>query len=68
MADNGVIHIGENSPQHVAYRLLKHVVRSEGKALNAAAGSSDSPDRAYILDTYAECLRAVGGNPRRASG
>ena len=66
MAEQPIVHIGENSPEYVAYRLLKNVARAEGKILTAMAGDSRAADRDYILDTYAECLRAVGGNPLRA--
>ncbi len=62
MADQAVVHIGENSPEHVAYRLLADVARAEGKRLTAPAGDRESPDRGYILDTYAECLNAVKDN------
>jgi hypothetical protein len=50
MADTPVVHIGENSPEHVAYRLFEFVC------------SADKPQRfsrEWILDTYAECLLAV---------
>ena len=65
MADEAVVHIGENSPEYVAYRLLAHVARWEGKNLNARAGDSQAADRGYILDTYAECLEAVKGGRER---
>ena len=57
MAD-AVAHIGENSPEYVAYQLLKDVSRAEGKLVG---GLNPNPGvtRQYILDTYAECLVAV---------
>jgi hypothetical protein len=51
MADNSVVHIGENSPEYVAYRLLKDIARVE----------DGSKDRKWILDTFAECLHAAKG-------
>ena len=66
MADETVVHIGENSPEHIAYRLLEDVARVEGRSFYTRTGQdSDAADRKYILDTYAECLSAVGGHPLR---
>ena len=50
MADAPVVHIGENSPEEVAYKLFRTVISAE-----------DPPkkDKKYILDTYAECLQTV---------
>lgn len=61
MADGPVIHLGENSPEHVAYRLLTHIASVERKGIahsNSASGPSLA-DRQWILDTYAECLLTV---------
>ena len=63
MADAPIVHIGENSPEHVAYQLLLHIAWIEQKAIQAN-GSFASPERAtrkWILDTYDECLLAVKG-------
>ena len=66
MADETVVHIGENSPEHIAYRLLEDVARVEGRSFYARIGQdAEAADRDYILDTYAECLRAVGQPPLR---
>lgn len=63
MADAPVVHIGENSPEEVAFRLMEKVASVEKKLLYS---SSDYPDRVadrgYILDTYAECLAVVRGH------
>jgi hypothetical protein len=64
MAD-AVIHIGENSPEKVAYQLLQDIMAIEGKT--TSKGSPSFPlnpgittaDRKWYLDTYAECLRAT---------
>jgi hypothetical protein len=54
------IHIGENSPEHVAWKLLHDVAAVEGKAFHRTPGPNQEPaDRKWILDTYAECIRAV---------
>ena len=62
MADETVVHIGENSPQHVAYQLFRHIVSVEDKSF--ATGKAGTANRKWILDTYAECLRTVL-DPRR---
>lgn len=61
MADQTVVHLGENSPEHVAYVLFEQVAQVEGKVLVKNGG----PDRKWILDTYAECLLAVKNPLRR---
>lgn len=55
MTDSNIVHIGENSTEHVAYNLMKDVMFAEGKSLHEGA------DRKYLLDTYAECLMAAKG-------
>lgn len=45
------IHLGENSPQHIAYKLMDKIRMNEGKQF----------ERNYILDLYAECLDAALG-------
>lgn len=64
MADQAVVHIGENSPEQVAFKLLKEVARAEGKGLYDGA-HGEKPDRKWLLDTYAECLIAVTSPFRR---
>ncbi len=65
MADSApVVHIGENSPQQVAYKLMEKVATVERKSINSSspdASGWSAADRAWILDTYAECLRATSG-------
>jgi hypothetical protein len=55
MAEEAVVHVGENSPEQVAFKLFHEVVSAEGPALGAKGGVN----RKWILDTYAECLLAV---------
>lgn len=49
-SDNNVVHIGENSPEQVAYKLMQLVLQHE---------RHQKVTREMILDTYAECLRTV---------
>ncbi len=66
MADETVVHIGENSPEHVAFRLLELVMSCEKRTqFDPPSSGLKTVDREYLLDTYAECLRAVGGLPNR---
>jgi hypothetical protein len=67
MADQTTVHIGENSPEEVAYKLLKIVASNEGKTLQYAQGAPATADRSWLLDTYAECLRAVRRPSDRAT-
>jgi hypothetical protein len=62
MADKPVVHIGENSPEEVAYKLLVHVASAEGYRLPLSPGGEKKPDRKWLLDAYAECIDAVQGN------
>lgn len=66
MAGESVVHIGENSPEHVALELLRVIQAVEGKGISH--GYSDSADRKWILDTYAECLLAVRNPSARIKG
>jgi hypothetical protein len=52
------VHIGENSPEEVAFKLLYEIAEAEGMQMRLAANSK-KPDRQWILDTYAECITAV---------
>lgn len=56
MSDAPVVHIGENSPEQVALKVIARVEQRE-----FYAGRGNPADRKYILDTYAECLHAVRG-------
>jgi len=54
-----VVHIGENSPEHVAWRLMRLIADLERRSVKF--GTGNAADRNYILDTYAECLEAAQG-------
>ena len=49
----------DNTPEQVAYRLMLDIAKVEGKKDNF--GSLSGYDRQWLLDTYAECLKAVHG-------
>jgi len=53
-----IVHMGQNSPEYVAYRLFQDVriVEEPPKAT-----------KKWILDTYAECLNAVRQPVNRVS-
>ncbi|MFZ4807499.1 MAG: hypothetical protein ACOYLQ_09600 [Hyphomicrobiaceae bacterium] len=56
MADQPpVVHIGENSPEQVAYKMTQHILYSLEKKTH------DNTSRDEFLDTYAECIKAVRG-------
>lgn len=66
MADQPIVHIGENSPEQVALKLLEMVARVEQRSMSGADQSSlkggwQKADRKWIMDTYSECLEAVKG-------
>jgi hypothetical protein len=53
-------HIGENSPEQVAFKLMELIAGIEDKHLHRAPGEHQSlADKEWILDTYAECLATV---------
>lgn len=67
MADAPVVHMGENSPEHVAFKLMHIVADVENRKLFST--QKDTPaDRKWLLDTYAECLQAVRHPQYRTGG
>lgn len=52
MADAPVVHIGENSPERVAYLMAHDIMNNLEKKRNSA-------DRKYYLDLVAECMIAL---------
>ena len=66
MADQPVVHIGENSPEHVAYQLMLQISFVEGKVLHGKpGGKKETASRQWILDTFSECMIAVRAPGRR---
>lgn len=50
-------HIGENSPEYVAFKLMETIASLESKSLY---GHMENPaDREWVLSTFAECLKTV---------
>jgi hypothetical protein len=60
VVNDPTVQICENSPEQVAYKLLESIAFAEGKALRPGM-IGEKADRAYILETYWECLRVVQG-------
>jgi hypothetical protein len=58
VADAPVVHIGENSPEQVAFKLLERIADLEQVSLFHSA-QRKMADRKWVLDTYAECIIAV---------
>lgn len=50
MSDEIVVHIGENSPEKIAYIIMQDINNVENYLKRT---------RAQILDLYAECIQAV---------
>ena len=66
MADDPVIHLAENAPEHLAYLLLRTIASNVGKTLvSSGTSGAASADRKWLLDTYAECLIAVKNPEKR---
>lgn len=63
MVDRSDLQFGENSPEHVAYRLMVCIADVEGISLSKA-GKEKLATRKWILDAYAESLDAVRANRR----
>ena len=61
MADAPVVHMGENSPEHVAMKLLVSIAGLEDRRVHGLYGGSVPADRKWLLDTYAQCLEATKG-------
>lgn len=62
MADQSVVHIGENSPEEVALKLFRIIADVEQKALHFSR-DREMADRNYILNTYLQCRRVVEMKP-----
>jgi hypothetical protein len=71
MADAPIVHIGENSPEQIAFKLMQQIAVAEKKNLWAVGPASDrgeQADRKWILETYRECIKAVRGEQSAAPG
>ncbi len=63
VVDRSDFQYGENSPEHVAYRLMVCIADVEGVSLSKS-GKEKVATRKWILDVYAESLDAVRANRR----
>ena len=54
----------ENTPEFVAYRLMKDIADVEKMVIAPESRETGAQlaDRQWILDTYAECMDTVVGN------
>ena len=62
MSDAAVVHIGENSPERVAYQLMLSIAAGENKRYQVHSGGLVLADKDWILSTYADCLGVVKGH------
>lgn len=56
MSDQTTVHFAENSPEHVAYKLMGLIANAEKINL---AGMGTNSNREWILKTYMQCLMSV---------
>ncbi len=59
MAEETIIRVGANTPEHIAYLLLATVAQHEGKTLSSTVQGRATADRKWLLDAYSECLLAI---------
>jgi len=59
MTDTAVVHIGENSPEEVAYKMMLLVGNVEGR--DTYGHGTHPMTREWILKTYDQCLSVVRG-------
>lgn len=52
-----VVHIGENSPEQIAYKLFRDIAAVEGRDL--FANGNHPVDREWILRTFCQCMLTV---------
>jgi hypothetical protein len=57
MSDTSVVHIGENSPEQVAFKMMQLIADAEGRE---TYGHGKHPvTREWVLQTYSQCLSVV---------
>ncbi|MEO9900350.1 hypothetical protein [Nisaea sp.] len=60
MSDTTHLHVGENTQEHIAFKLLEVVASVEQKNLFHYEGAPEkTPTREWVLNTFAECLQAA---------
>lgn len=57
-----VVHVHEGTPEQIAYKLFHHILEMEEVYVTRPAVKGNiAGHRQYILETYAQCIRAVRG-------
>lgn len=56
MAGNTTLSVAENSPEYIAFRLMRDIASAEKVVLH---GTGTNSSREWILKTYMQCLCAV---------
>jgi hypothetical protein len=60
--------MADNTPEFIAYQLFQHVAAVEKRELQPPVSQGKTnADRAWILQTYAQCLECVR-NPNARTG
>ena len=63
MADDPIVKVGENSPEQVAFQLLRMVATIERVSLSGEATADLRPaTKAWLLNTYTDCIHVVRGS------
>lgn len=57
MADATHLSIGENTPDYIAYRLMRDIAQAEGRSF--VPNATNPVDRVWILQTFAQCAAVV---------
>lgn len=61
MADAPVVHIGEHSPEWVAFKLMERIAAAEKVSLFASPPGTRPATREWIIRTYIQCIDATRG-------
>jgi hypothetical protein len=63
MADDPIVKVGENSPEQVAFQLLRMVATIERVSLSGEPTPDLRPaTKAWLLNTYTDCIHVVRGS------
>jgi hypothetical protein len=57
-ASTQVVHVQEGTPEQIAYKLFLHILELEAEYVTRPP-AHHLERREYILNTYAQCIRAV---------
>jgi hypothetical protein len=56
-----IVHVHEGTPEQIAYKLFEHILDMEDVYVRRPSSRANAAHRQYILETYAQCIRAVRG-------